>query len=86
MSYRRRQNWATLDPALIYFVVPVDMLRELRQDARPYMNQAELETEMSRHLKYQRNATRARSLGRGILPCAGGTFEGRSFSGRMPMA
>jgi len=29
---------------------------------------------------------RARSLARGILPRAGGTFDGRLFSGRMPMA
>jgi len=47
---------------------------------------AELETDMSRHLKYQRNATRLQSRAPGILPCLGGAVDGRSFSGRMTMA
>jgi len=41
---------------------------------------------MSRHMQSKLNATRAQSLVRGISPCAGGAFDGRSFSGRMPMA
>jgi hypothetical protein len=41
---------------------------------------------MSRYVQSKLNATRAQSLVRGISPCAGGAFNGRSFSGRMPMA
>jgi len=65
----------------------VDTLRALGQDAPPlFVSLADLEPEMSRHSQYQRNATRVQSLVRGISPCAGGAFDGRSFSGRMPMA